>query len=48
MGGRSNDLLGVKLDVTRRADAEAAVRVAVDRFGHPAQDRPKHGLHSRS
>jgi NAD(P)-dependent dehydrogenase (short-subunit alcohol dehydrogenase family) len=31
--GRSNDLLAVKLDVTRRADAEAAVRAAVDRFG---------------
>src|SRR2546429_1457320 len=32
--GQSNDLLAVKLDVTRRADAEAAVRAAVDRFGH--------------
>jgi NAD(P)-dependent dehydrogenase (short-subunit alcohol dehydrogenase family) len=31
--GTSNDLLAVKLDVTRRADAEAAVRAAVDRFG---------------
>src|SRR5215203_7544675 len=31
--GRSNDLLPVKLDVTRRPDAEAAVRVALDRFG---------------
>src|SRR2546425_6287891 len=31
--GRSNDLLAVKLDVTSRADAEAAVRAAVDRFG---------------
>jgi NAD(P)-dependent dehydrogenase (short-subunit alcohol dehydrogenase family) len=31
--GGSNDLLAVKLDVTRRADAEAAVRAAVDRFG---------------
>ena len=31
--GQSNDLLAVKLDVTRRADAEAAVRAAVDRFG---------------
>jgi len=31
--GHSNDLLAVKLDVTRRADAEAAVRAAVDRFG---------------
>ena len=31
--GRSNDLLAVKLDVTKRADAEAAMRAAVDRFG---------------
>jgi NAD(P)-dependent dehydrogenase (short-subunit alcohol dehydrogenase family) len=31
--GQSNDLLAVKLDVTSAADAEAAVRVAVDRFG---------------
>src|SRR5437773_7830940 len=31
--GRSNDLLAVKLDVTSRADAEAAVRAAVERFG---------------
>jgi NAD(P)-dependent dehydrogenase (short-subunit alcohol dehydrogenase family) len=31
--GPSNDLLAVKLDVTSRADAEAAVRAAVDRFG---------------
>jgi NAD(P)-dependent dehydrogenase (short-subunit alcohol dehydrogenase family) len=31
--GPSNDLLAVKLDVTRLADAEAAVRAAVDRFG---------------
>jgi NAD(P)-dependent dehydrogenase (short-subunit alcohol dehydrogenase family) len=31
--GRSNDLLAVKLDITRRADAEAAARAAVDRFG---------------
>src|ERR1700693_5577495 len=31
--GQSNDLLAVKVDVTRRADAEAAVRAAVDRFG---------------
>ena len=30
---QSNDLLAVTLDVTRRADAEAAVRAAVDRFG---------------
>jgi NAD(P)-dependent dehydrogenase (short-subunit alcohol dehydrogenase family) len=31
--GQSSDLLAVKLDVTSRADAEAAVRAAVDRFG---------------
>ncbi len=31
--GQSNDLLAVELDVTSRADAEAAVRAAVDRFG---------------
>ncbi len=31
--GQANDLLPVKLDVTSRADAEAAVRAAVDRFG---------------
>jgi NAD(P)-dependent dehydrogenase (short-subunit alcohol dehydrogenase family) len=31
--GQSDALLAVKLDVTSRADAEAAVRVAVDRFG---------------
>jgi NAD(P)-dependent dehydrogenase (short-subunit alcohol dehydrogenase family) len=31
--GTSNDILAVKLDVTSRADAEAAVRAAVDRFG---------------
>jgi NAD(P)-dependent dehydrogenase (short-subunit alcohol dehydrogenase family) len=30
--GPSNELLAVKLDVTRRGDAEAAVRAAVDRF----------------
>ena len=30
---QSEDLLAVKLDVTSRADAEAAVRAAVDRFG---------------
>jgi NADP-dependent 3-hydroxy acid dehydrogenase YdfG len=30
--GQSNDLLAVTLDVTRRGDAEAAVRAAVDRF----------------
>src|SRR5437763_8155208 len=31
--GPSKDLLAVKLDVTRRADAEAAVRAVVERFG---------------
>src|SRR5881296_2750028 len=31
--GQSDDLLPVKLDVTSRADAESAVRAAVDRFG---------------
>ena len=31
--GTSDDLLIVKLDVTSRADAEAAVRTAIDRFG---------------
>jgi NAD(P)-dependent dehydrogenase (short-subunit alcohol dehydrogenase family) len=31
--GQSNDLLAVKLDVTSCADAEAAVRSAVNRFG---------------
>ena len=31
--GPSNDLLAVRLDVTSRADAEAAVEAAVDRFG---------------
>jgi len=31
--GNSDDLLVVKLDVTNRADAEAAVRTAVERFG---------------
>jgi NAD(P)-dependent dehydrogenase (short-subunit alcohol dehydrogenase family) len=31
--GQTNDLLAVKLDVTSRADAAAAVRTAVDRFG---------------
>jgi NAD(P)-dependent dehydrogenase (short-subunit alcohol dehydrogenase family) len=31
--GQSNDLLPVRLDVTSRADAEAAVEAAVDRFG---------------
>src|SRR5690348_14074451 len=32
--GTSDELLVVKLDVTNRADAEAAARAAVDRFGH--------------
>jgi NAD(P)-dependent dehydrogenase (short-subunit alcohol dehydrogenase family) len=31
--GAANDLLPVRLDVTSRADAEAAARAAVDRFG---------------
>ncbi len=31
--GQPNDLLAVKLDVTSRADAEAAVQTAFDRFG---------------
>jgi NAD(P)-dependent dehydrogenase (short-subunit alcohol dehydrogenase family) len=31
--GQSNDLFPVKLDVTSRADAEAAVKAAVDHFG---------------
>ena len=31
--GHANDVLAVKLDVTSRADAEAAVRAAVERFG---------------
>jgi NAD(P)-dependent dehydrogenase (short-subunit alcohol dehydrogenase family) len=31
--GQSTDLLAVKLDVTSRADAEAAAQAAVDRFG---------------
>ena len=31
--GQPNDLLAVKLDVTSRADAQAAVRDAVNRFG---------------
>ena len=30
--GPSNDLLAVKLDVTKRADAEPAVRAAIERF----------------
>ena len=32
--GQSDDLLAVKLDVTRRADADAAVKAAGERFGH--------------
>jgi NAD(P)-dependent dehydrogenase (short-subunit alcohol dehydrogenase family) len=32
--GQAEDLLVVKLDVTSRADAESAVRTAVERFGH--------------
>ena len=31
--GDADDLLVVKLDVTSRADAEAAVQAAVERFG---------------
>jgi len=31
--GKSSDLLPLKLDVTSRADSEAAVRAAVERFG---------------
>jgi NAD(P)-dependent dehydrogenase (short-subunit alcohol dehydrogenase family) len=31
--GQSDDLLAVKLDVTSREDANAAVRAAIDRFG---------------
>src|SRR4051812_22849645 len=31
--GKSNDLLTIKLDVTSRADAEAAVSAALGRFG---------------
>src|SRR2546425_5726792 len=31
--GKSGDLLVLKLDVTNRADAAAAARAAVDRFG---------------
>jgi NAD(P)-dependent dehydrogenase (short-subunit alcohol dehydrogenase family) len=31
--GHTSDLLAVRLDVTSRADAEVAVRAAVDRFG---------------
>src|SRR5256886_3118339 len=32
-GGEADDLLGVKLDVTSRADADAAVQAALRRFG---------------
>ena len=32
--GQNDDLLAVKLDVTDPADAEAAVKAAVERFGH--------------
>src|SRR6266571_8477192 len=32
--GDADDLLVVKLDVTSRSDAEAAVQAAVERFGH--------------
>jgi NAD(P)-dependent dehydrogenase (short-subunit alcohol dehydrogenase family) len=31
--GQANDLLAVKLDITSPADAEAAMRAAIDRFG---------------
>ncbi|HEV8634103.1 MAG TPA: SDR family NAD(P)-dependent oxidoreductase, partial [Chloroflexota bacterium] len=31
--GEADDLLVVRLDVTSRADAESAVRAAVERFG---------------
>src|SRR3989442_12658801 len=31
--GEADDLLVVKLDITSRADAEAAVRAALERFG---------------
>src|SRR5215213_5438443 len=31
--GKADDLLIVKLDITSRADAEAAAKAAVDRFG---------------
>lgn len=37
--GQSNDLLAVKLDVTSRADAEAAVRAAVDLLSRCRGDR---------
>src|SRR5258708_11273299 len=32
--GKADDLLAVKLDVTRPEDAQAAVKAAIDRFGH--------------
>src|SRR3982750_3172690 len=32
--GSSKDLLVVKLDITKREDAEVATKVALDRFGH--------------
>src|SRR3982751_5487775 len=32
--GASDELFAANLDVTSRADADAAVRAAVDRFGH--------------
>src|ERR687886_1727766 len=32
--GQAEDLLVVKLDVTSLADAETAVKAAIDRFGH--------------
>jgi NAD(P)-dependent dehydrogenase (short-subunit alcohol dehydrogenase family) len=31
--GRSDDVLAVRLDVTRRSDADAAVQAAIERFG---------------
>ena len=34
VSGTSSDVLAVTLDVTSAADAEAAVRASVDRFGH--------------
>jgi NAD(P)-dependent dehydrogenase (short-subunit alcohol dehydrogenase family) len=38
--GQSDDLLAAKLDVASRADAEAAVRAANDRFGRIDVLRP--------
>jgi NAD(P)-dependent dehydrogenase (short-subunit alcohol dehydrogenase family) len=32
--GKSDDLLAVKLDITKPIDAELAVRSAIERFGH--------------